>query len=88
MKDGTHEICTEPIGTIKKRLLDCLNIVSGDELSLVNLDYLSRSTYESGEYRVWFSETLPFARVTPANAKSLPRGCLFPPCVGVRGISV
>jgi hypothetical protein len=77
-EDGSHEICTEPIGTIKKRFLDCLNFVSGDEFSLVNLDYLSRSTYESGEYRVWFSEGFPFARVTPANTKEFTQGLSIP----------
>ena len=69
--DGTRQKTIEPIGDVKKKFDDCPNFVSGDELSLINTDYLKQSTYEYGEHKVYFSNSDIIARVTSYNAKEI-----------------
>lgn len=61
----------EKISSIKDKFSHLSNFISGDEISLINTDFISSTTYEYGEYRAFFKPEagLEYARITPGNSK-------------------
>lgn len=71
-KDGTREQVTEFFQNVKAALADCPRLAPVDETTLINLDFLARST-RAGRDFVAFLRDGTAAHVTPGNATKICR---------------